>query len=378
MYLQGRVLEKRGITPPSETDSWWDNMVNMIKRIRSREVPHARLKARLQDATHEVAADEEGMFEVWIAPSRPVANDRRWQSVDLELVEPLSGRQEGPVRATGQVLVPPPSARFGVISDIDDTVIQSDVSSFLQMLGTVLFSNARTRLPLPGIAAFYRALHAGTHGQANNPMFYVSNGLWNLYDLLEDFFQLNQIPGGPVLLLRNWGVYRDEILPTRQREHKLGIISQILDLYADLRFILVGDSSEADPEIYHEVARRYPDRILAVYIRNVSQDLERPAAIRALADEIVEAGSTLVLADDSLAMARHAAEQGWISWEALSSVRAEQIRDEASSDAPPKANRSSDGERVTFDRSRSDGEIQSALEKGSNVSTVIVESEGKD
>jgi phosphatidate phosphatase APP1 len=138
----------------------------------------------------------------------------------------------------------------------------------------------------------------------------VSNGLWNLYHLLEDFFQLNGIPRGPVLLLRNWRVYRDEILPTRQRQHKRGIISQILDLCGDLPFILVGDGGEADPETYHEMVHRCPTRILADYIRNVSRDLERPAAIGALADEIVEAGSTLLFADDSLTMSRHAANRG--------------------------------------------------------------------
>jgi phosphatidate phosphatase APP1 len=205
LYLQGRVLEERGITPPSETDSWWDNLVNMYKRIQSRQVPHARLSARFQDVAYEVTADEEGMFELWIDARRPVADNQIWQPVQLELVEPLSDQQEGPVRAMGQVLIPPRSARFGVISDIDDTVIQSDVGSFLQMLGTVLLSNARTRLPLPGVAAFYRALHAGHHSEAKNPMFYVSNGLWNLYDLLEDAFQLNEIPGGPVLLCETGG-----------------------------------------------------------------------------------------------------------------------------------------------------------------------------
>jgi phosphatidate phosphatase APP1 len=365
-YLQGRVLEERGITPPSETDSWWDNLINMYRRIQSREVPYARLLARCQDVAHEIIADEEGkgMFELWIEPSHPVAADQAWQPVELELIQPLSERQKGPVRATGQVLVPPPSARFGVISDIDDTVIQSDIGSFLQMLGTVLFSNARTRLPLPGVAAFYRALHAGRHGGAKNPMFYVSNGLWNLYDLLEDFFQLNEIPGGPVLLLRNWGVYRDEILPTRQREHKLATISQILDLYTDLPFILIGDSGEADPEIYHQIVRQYPDRIPAVYIRNVSRDSERPAAVLALADEIVEAGSTLLLAGDSLAMARHAASRGWIAAGALSAIHAEQKQDEASSSVPPMANRSEGQEAVTVNRPRDVAQVQSVLEEG--------------
>lgn len=329
LYLMGRVLEERGITSPRKTDNWWDNLANMAKRLQSREVPHAQMLARFQAAERSVTADEEGMFEVWIEPSEAVGREDRWQSIELELLEPLSDHQEGPVRATGKVLIPPDDVQFGVISDIDDTVLQTDVSNVLRMVRTVLFSNARTRLPLPGVAAFYRALHAGPEGDSESPMFYVSNGPWNLYDLLEDFFALNEIPGGPVLLLRNWGVYRDEILPTRQREHKLGIARQILDLYADLPFILIGDSSEADPEIYSELVHQYADRILAVYIRNVSSDLERPAAIRALADQVVQAGSELVLADDSLAMGRHAAKRGWISEMALPEIRAEQTRGEA-------------------------------------------------
>jgi phosphatidate phosphatase APP1 len=206
LYLKGRVLEKRGITPPSETDSWWNNLVNMYKRMESREVPHARLTACFQGVEQEITADEEGMFELWIEPSSSISPDQMWQTVELELLEPLCERQEGPVRATGHVLIPPPSAPYGVISDIDDTIIQSDVSNFLQMLRTVLFSNARTRLPLPGAGAFYQRLHAGAQGRGRAPMFYVSNGPWNLYDLLVDFFELNGIPGGPVLLLRNWGI----------------------------------------------------------------------------------------------------------------------------------------------------------------------------
>jgi phosphatidate phosphatase APP1 len=334
LYLIGRVLEERGITPPRETDSWWDNLINMAKRLQSREVPGARVQARVQDLEQEVTADEEGMFEIWMEPSEVTGRDdpgstrSRWQSVELELIEPVSEHQEGPVQATGEVLIPSPGAHFGVISDIDDTVIQSDVSNLVRMVRTVLLSNARTRLPLPGVAAFYRALHAGPDGASASPMFYVSNGLWNLYDLLEDFFALNRIPGGPVLLLRNWGVYRDEILPTNHRKHKLGITQRILDLYGDLPFILIGDSSEADPEIYAELVHRYGDRILAVYVRNVSRDVERPAAIRALADEVVEAGSELVLADDSLTMARHAVKRGWLSEAALPRIRAEQLREE--------------------------------------------------
>ena len=323
LYLKGRVLEDRGITPAGESDSPWQNFINMWKRMASREVPHAKLVARFQGQEQEVVADEEGMFEVWVEPKQPLPPEKHWHSITLELREPRSKQQEGTVRATGQVLVPLPTANFAVISDIDDTVLQTGAPDRAQMLRNALVSNARTRLPLPGVAAFYRALHAGQSGHDGNPLLYVSNSPWNLYDLLVEFFDLHDIPIGPVLFLRNWGVYKDELLPTDHRKYKLPVIRQMVDLYADLPFILIGDSSEADPEIYYEIVQRYPGRVLAIYIHDVGKDLERPAAIRALAEQVVEAGSTLVLAENSLILARHAARQGWIQHEALAHIEEE-------------------------------------------------------
>lgn len=328
MYVHGRVLENQGISPATPSDTVWDNIVNMYKRIESDEVPFARLTVRFQDAEQEVVADEEGMFSAWVEPTAPLPSGSIWQHVDLELIGPRSPKQEGPVRATAEVLVPPESARLAVISDIDDTVLRSDAVNLLRMARNVLLGNARTRLPFPGVAAFYRALFGGPDGSTLNPLFYVSSSPWNLYDLLSQFFQLQHIPVGPVLLLRNWGVSEEELLPTRNRQYKLDTISQMLDVYADLPFILIGDSGQQDPEIYAEVVRRYPGRIAAVYIRNVSPRPERSEAIAELAREVVEHGSTLVLADDTVAMARHAAEQGWIRPQALTEIEEEKERDE--------------------------------------------------
>ena len=328
LYLKGRVLEDQGIIESRDNDSLWNNLVNMYRRIESDEVPHAHLKARFQEVEQDVLADEEGMFDVCLTPRYPLPADRIWHQVELELVEPLSPKQSGPVRAIGQVLVPPPSARLGVISDIDDTVIEADVAHLLSLARNVFLGNAHTRLPFPGVAALYRALFHGPQGDATNPIFYVSSSPWNLYDLLSQFFQLHEIPIGPVLFLRNYGISEESIFPLHHREHKLGIIRQMLDYYPDLPFILVGDSGQEDPEIYAEVVALYPQRILAIYIRNVSLERARSESIRELAARVAEAGSTLILADDSLAMAEHAAAQGWISPAALKDIRAEKERDE--------------------------------------------------
>ncbi len=328
MFLKGRVLEDPEIVPAKESDSLWDNLVNMYKRFESDEVPHARLVARFQDVEHEIVADEEGMFEIWIKPTQPLPSDQLWHDIELELIEPQSDEQEGPVTATGKVLVPPESASYIVISDIDDTVIQTDATHVVKMARNVFLGNAYTRLPFPGVSAFYRALHAGASGHDRNPLFFLSSSPWNLYDLLVRFFELHDIPQSPALFLRNWGISEQEILPTKHKTYKMQTVRRLLDLYEEMPFILIGDSGQEDPEIYHETAQTYGERIHAIYVRNVSHDLERPKAIRKLAEEVKEVNSTLILADDSLVMAKHAAEAGWIRETFLPEIAETKEKDE--------------------------------------------------
>jgi hypothetical protein len=73
------------------------------------------------------------------------------------------------------------------------------------------------------------------------------------------------------------------------------------------------------------VVREHPGRVLTIYIRNVSRRPRRLRAIEALAREVVEAGSSLLLAADSFAMAAHAAERGLIAPAALAEVLAERM-----------------------------------------------------
>jgi phosphatidate phosphatase APP1 len=217
---------------------------------------------------------------------------------------------------------------------MDDTVLQSEVTSFLRAARIVLLENALTRLPFPGVAAFYRALERGATGAEANPIFYVSSSPWNLYDVIDGFLEAQRIPTGP-LLLRDWDLGR---LSERHARHKGTVIREIFDTYPELPFLLIGDSGQEDPEIYAELVRERPGRIRAVYIRNVTASTERAGRIRALAREVADAGSTLVLADDTMAAARHAALHGWIASDSLDEIGGEKRDDEgktgAKADAP--------------------------------------------
>lgn len=328
----GRVLEAPGIGAPDAAHSRWRNLLATLKRLESDPLPFARVRAHVAHAAahaHELEADDEGFVRAWIAT--PLPDDAAgWQPVELELAAAPRGAG---ARAIAPLLVPPATARFGVVSDMDDTVLQSEVTNFVRAARVVLLENALTRLPFPGVAAFYRALGRGATGHEANPVFYVSSSPWNLYDVIDGFLEAQKIPPGP-LLLRDWDIGG---LSGRHAGHKAPAIREILATYPHLPFVLVGDSGQEDPEIYSALVREHPGRILAVYIRNVTPDPMRISAIAVLAAEVKAAGSTLVLADDTVAAARHAAEHGWIAPEALPEIGDEKRADDGTTAEKEKA-----------------------------------------
>jgi phosphatidate phosphatase APP1 len=302
LTVSGRVLEDEGFLPTADADTRWRNLVRFYKRLESDEVPGARLRARFLGIETEATTDSEGYFRLTLEP-RGRLGPGPWQEIELELLHPPGG-----ARATAQVLVPSERAKFGVISDIDDTIVSSHVTNKLKMILTVALSNARTRKPFTGVAAFYRALHAGA-----NPLFYVSKSPWNLYAPLVEYLEVQGLPIGP-LLLRDFGL-------RPSKNHKTEAIEDILATYPKLKFILIGDSGEEDPEIYSDIVHRFPDRIRVIYIRSVNP--KRTAQVEKLIAEVAKTGCQLVLAPDSEFAAAHAAASGLIQPSELRAVRSE-------------------------------------------------------
>ena len=326
LWLRGRVLESKGLEKPRPDAGAWDNLLRMLHRFETDEVPHARVRASVGARRSEVTADEEGYFEVAFDALGSLEHDpptsQRWREVALELVEPWPPDQPGPVRATAKVLTPPISARLGVISDVDDTIIKTGAYDLVRNWRTILLHSAESRIPFRGVAAFYRALERGTGAEPVNPIFYVSSSPWNLYDLLERFMEVHGIPAGP-MYLRDFGLDRTKLFTGSHRNHKLGVIERLFAFYPQLAFILVGDSGQHDAAIYAEVVRRHPGRVLAVYIRDVTESEEADREAGTLLEEVRRAGTRATFCPDLLEAAADAAGQGWISSAAVEEVRRE-------------------------------------------------------
>jgi len=315
LFVKGRVIHEKPIPTAEAEHSAWRNLRHALRRIDSDEVPGARIGIRFDEQEWEVVADSEGYFTQSLPLQMPLAKTDTWYAVQLHLLEPVSSEPQPSAEA--QILVPPSTARYGVISDIDDTILETHASSLLRSALVTLLENAATRTPFAGVAALYEALQAGANGNGRNPIFYISSSPWNLYDFLVEFMQINGIPAGPVFL-RDYGL--STLTSALSHQAKLKPMHWVLDTYPELSFVLMGDSGQRDPELYSQLLQDYPGRIKAIYIRDVSDD-KRDAAVDALAEETALLGVPMIRAADSTSMALSAAELGLVTLAAAERVR---------------------------------------------------------
>ena len=190
--------------------------------------------------------------------------------------------REGGQAVDGHVLVPGRDAALGVISDIDDTVIETGISGNLRAIARnwrrVLMQMPDERLLVPQADVFYTALGGGAvlmegDGSAgerlpatHHPFFYVSSSPWNLFSYLVAFMKSRKLPLGP-LMLRDWGLNRETFGSGSHGAHKTEAIHRIIETYPDMRFALIGDDTQGDLVAFAKVVADHPGRIRAVFIR---------------------------------------------------------------------------------------------------------------
>ena len=250
-----------------------DSLINTWKRFETDEVRHETLKIQLPNEQVLYSdTNSEGYYLVDEQTNdlTDSINEEGWLNYEIAydvFKDKLINLEN---RFPGEMLIPSESSKFGVISDIDDTLLETGVVSKLKwkVLVNSLFKHAENRMAFAGAATIYSKLHQGISGEEANPIFYVSNSPWNLYRYLEYFLKHNNFPKGPILLRD----FRTPFDKTKKRKvsHKEHEIKNIIKTYPNKKFVLIGDAGEHDIDIYLDIVKHYPDRIKAIYIRTVN------------------------------------------------------------------------------------------------------------
>ncbi|MEM7261061.1 MAG: phosphatase domain-containing protein [Planctomycetota bacterium] len=182
----------------------------------------------------------------------------RWITVAVEALDPRRAPIEGKVLLLAD-------RGLTVISDLDDTIKVSEVSSKRALLRNTFL---REFVAVDGMATAYRRL-----AERGASFHYLSSSPWHLYPELQRFLDVEPFPPGTIDLQHFrwkdrtfWSLFRSP------EKRKRAAIEEFLRRYPHRTVILVGDTAELDPEVYAAIARLHPERVEAIYLRNVTEE----------------------------------------------------------------------------------------------------------
>jgi phosphatidate phosphatase APP1 len=211
------------------------------------------VRIEIGDEVHETRTDRSGYIDCRVKGDL----EPGWASVRLTT--------EGAEPAEAPIRVVDPRVRFGVVSDIDDTVMVTALPRPLLAAWNTFVLDEHARMAVPGMAVLYERLANANPGA---PVFYISTGAWNVAPTLSRFLSRHLYPAGP-LLLTDWGPTADRLFRSGQ-EHKRTTLARLATEFPDIRWLLIGDDGQHDQEIYSEFAHDHPENVAAVAIRRLS------------------------------------------------------------------------------------------------------------
>ena len=250
------------------------------QRFLTLEAPRTEVDVRVAGTRARLTSDDDGLLDAV-----------------LEVAGLAEGRPSVPVRmgppersASAPVHLASIDAHRGVVCDIDDTVLVTEIAHPLRAAYRTFVQRSASRRAVPGMADLLREI---TAGQEHVPVLYLSNGPWNLLGPLSRFLERNGFPPG-ALLLTDWGLQPDRWFRDGQA-HKRSSLLRLTEDLPDVDWTLVGDTGEHDPALYEEFARAHPDRVAEILLRDA-------AATGATVDEV--AGVPVVRAADGAGLSR--------------------------------------------------------------------------
>jgi len=260
--VSGRLIEDEGFRKPSRNAGSLRNLWENAKRLESDEIEGALVEVTIAGRAFRVRTDDDGVWRISAAMDPPLAPGR------LQIAARVLEDKGHPTPATaGAVFILPAGPSVAIISDFDDTVIHSEITSKRGLVRQALLRNASQSKAVKGAAAAYRAATATGMGA----VFYLSGSPQNFMPRIMDFLELHRFPEGPILL-KNFG--HDPTFD--QVGYKLGRIRAVFQAHPTTRFVLVGDSGEKDPEVYAQLRKEMPQRVAGIVIRRVAGDTSLP------------------------------------------------------------------------------------------------------
>lgn len=216
-------------------------------------VAGAPVEVELGGTTHRLTTDRGGYVDALVEADL----EPGWHDVTLTSLDGA--------RTTTRVVVVGPEPTVGIVSDIDDTVMVTRLPRPFVAAWNVFVRHENAREAVPGMSQLYRELRAA---RPDSPVVYLSTGAWNAAPAIGRFLRRHDYPAGP-MLLTDWGPTNTGLFRSGQR-HKVAQLRRLFEELPQVRWILVGDDGQHDPQIYAGAVTRHPEKVEAVLIRQLT------------------------------------------------------------------------------------------------------------
>ena len=276
--LVGRVLI---VTPRRRASNGEVASVRGWRSYAGIPVSFATVQVTIGSTTHDVVADRGGVVDTVIPADLPAG----WQTITMSV--------EGQEPVSGSVFIVDESVDFGVVCDVDDTVMVTALPRPFVAAWNSFVVDEHARQPVPGMSVLLEQLMRQHPGA---PMIYLSTGAWNVAPTLTRFLSRHLFPAG-AMLLTDWGPTHDRMFRSG-RDHKVQNLQRLAEEFPGLRWLLIGDDGQHDEEIYTDFVTEHPDSVAGVAIRRLSPTEAMLAGGRARSDSHSDDAAPWVEASD--------------------------------------------------------------------------------
>lgn len=214
----------------------------------------ASVTIHIGDTVVPVNADRGGYVDVRV---KNPGLEPGWHTITLQ--------GAGGGSAVAQVQIIGDDVDFGIVSDIDDTILSTWLPRLVLAAWNSFVITEQARQAIPGMARWYQQMLEAHPG---SPVIYVSTGAFNTYPMIRRFQKRHGIPKG-AMLLTDWGPTNTGWFRSGS-EHKRRALRELARDLPNIRWLLIGDDGQHDPDIYGEFAELQPEHVLARAIRELT------------------------------------------------------------------------------------------------------------
>ncbi|WP_338761759.1 App1 family protein [Bernardetia sp. ABR2-2B] len=267
LVVFGHVFKKKATTLSEK--SRFKHAYSILRTFQRKTISDADVFLHFNNKKIHTKTLSDGYFRFSIPLETSFQDNTQsgWNKIEVEL------NHEGKSVKKATEILRPYDGKLAIISDIDDTFLVSHTNNLFKKIYVLLWRNVNDRKIFEDVTAHYQQLSkAGQEKGETNAFFYVSSSEWNLYNFIEKFTKIHNLPKAVIKLKTIKTSLLDFLFTGRgNHDHKFQKIKEIIEFYPHLEFVLLGDDSQADPIIYEKTCKVFPQNIKAIYIRQTKK-----------------------------------------------------------------------------------------------------------